>query len=42
MPDPELPVLSVVDLGVVAGVEVDGRQAHVRFTPTFVGCPAVS
>jgi ring-1,2-phenylacetyl-CoA epoxidase subunit PaaD len=39
--DPELPVLSVVDLGVVAGVEVDGRTAHVRFTPTFVGCPAV-
>jgi ring-1,2-phenylacetyl-CoA epoxidase subunit PaaD len=41
VPDPELPVLSVVDLGVVAGVEVDGRTAHVRFTPTFVGCPAV-
>lgn len=41
VPDPELPVLSVVDLGVVVEVAVEGATARVRFTPTFVGCPAV-
>ena len=41
VPDPELPVLSLVDLGVVLDVEVDGARARVRLTPTFVGCPAV-
>ena len=39
--DPEIPVVSVVDLGVVREVElVDGR-ARVEFTPTFLGCPAL-
>ena len=41
VPDPELPVLSLVDLGVVLDVAVDGASARVRLTPTFVGCPAV-
>jgi ring-1,2-phenylacetyl-CoA epoxidase subunit PaaD len=41
VPDPEIPVISVVDLGIVRGVEaVDGR-VRVEFTPTFLGCPAV-
>jgi ring-1,2-phenylacetyl-CoA epoxidase subunit PaaD len=41
VPDPEIPVVSVVDLGVVREVElVDGR-ARVEFTPTFLGCPAL-
>ena len=39
--DPELPVLSVVDLGLVHEVRVEGLRARIRFTPTFVGCPAV-
>jgi ring-1,2-phenylacetyl-CoA epoxidase subunit PaaD len=39
--DPELPVLSVIDLGLVHEVRVEGGRAHIRFTPTFVGCPAV-
>jgi ring-1,2-phenylacetyl-CoA epoxidase subunit PaaD len=39
--DPELPVLSVIDLGLVHEVRVDDGRARVRFTPTFVGCPAV-
>ena len=41
VPDPEIPVLSLVDLGVVRGVEVDGEHVHVGFTPTFLGCPAL-
>ena len=41
VPDPELPVLSVVDLGIVHRVEVDGRGISVVILPTFVGCPAL-
>jgi ring-1,2-phenylacetyl-CoA epoxidase subunit PaaD len=39
--DPEIPVLSVVDLGVVRSVTVDDRRVRVEFTPTFLGCPAL-
>ncbi|MFO0972395.1 MAG: 1,2-phenylacetyl-CoA epoxidase subunit PaaD [Phycisphaerae bacterium] len=39
--DPEIPVLSIVDLGMVNGVAVEpDGSAVVRITPTFVGCPA--
>ena len=41
VPDPEIPVISLVDLGVVRDVRVDGDRVHVRFTPTFLGCPAL-
>jgi ring-1,2-phenylacetyl-CoA epoxidase subunit PaaD len=41
IPDPEIPVVSLVDLGVVRDVAVDGERVHVGFTPTFLGCPAV-
>jgi ring-1,2-phenylacetyl-CoA epoxidase subunit PaaD len=41
VPDPEIPVLSIVDLGIVRHVrrEADGRL-HVGITPTYSGCPA--
>jgi ring-1,2-phenylacetyl-CoA epoxidase subunit PaaD len=39
--DPEIPVVSVVDLGVVRSVEVEDGKVHVEFTPTFLGCPAL-
>ena len=39
--DPEIPVISVVDLGVVRDVRVEGARVHVAFTPTFLGCPAL-
>ena len=39
--DPEIPVISLVDLGVVRDVRVDGERVHVEFTPTFLGCPAL-
>jgi ring-1,2-phenylacetyl-CoA epoxidase subunit PaaD len=41
IPDPEIPVISLVDLGVVKGVEVENGTVHVDFTPTFMGCPAL-
>ena len=40
--DPEIPVLSLVDLGVITGVEVvNESKVRVEMTPTFVGCPAM-
>ncbi len=39
--DPEIPVLSLVDLGVITNVSVDGHHVRVEMTPTFVGCPAM-
>jgi ring-1,2-phenylacetyl-CoA epoxidase subunit PaaD len=41
VPDPEIPVISLVDLGVIREVEVDGDRVRVAFTPTFLGCPAL-
>jgi len=41
IPDPEIPVISLVDLGVVKDVHVDGRNVQIEFTPTFLGCPAL-
>lgn len=40
VPDPEIPVVSIVELGIVRGVEWIGRTLHVRLTPTYSGCPA--
>ena len=39
--DPELPVLSLQDLGVLRDVSVDGDRVVVTITPTYSGCPAV-
>src|SRR3954447_8277525 len=41
IPDPEIPVISLVDLGVIRDVQVDGEKVRVEFTPTFLGCPAL-
>jgi len=41
VPDPEIPVVSVVDLGIVRSVELDGERLRVELLPTFVGCPAL-
>ena len=42
VPDPEIPVLSVVDLGIVREVDesADGSSITVTLTPTYSGCPA--
>ncbi len=39
--DPEVPVLSVVDLGVIRAVALDGQEVKVTITPTYTGCPAM-
>ena len=41
IPDPEIPVISLVDLGVIRDVSVDGGRVRIEFTPTFLGCPAL-
>ena len=41
IPDPEIPVISLVDLGVVKDVSVEGERVRIAFTPTFMGCPAL-
>jgi ring-1,2-phenylacetyl-CoA epoxidase subunit PaaD len=40
--DPEIPVISVVDLGIVRGVEWQGDECVVTITPTYSGCPAMA
>ena len=39
--DPEIPVLSLVDLGVITKVTTEDGQVKIEMTPTFVGCPAM-
>lgn len=39
--DPEIPVLSLVDLGVITDVNVVDEHVNIEMTPTFVGCPAL-
>ncbi|MCC2973204.1 1,2-phenylacetyl-CoA epoxidase subunit PaaD [Massilia sp. IC2-476] len=39
--DPEIPVISVVDLGIIRGVAFDGDACVVTITPTYSGCPAM-
>lgn len=39
--DPEIPVLSLVDLGVITGIDIKEESVLIEMTPTFVGCPAL-
>ncbi len=39
--DPEIPVLSLVDLGVITDLQIQNNDITVTLTPTFVGCPAL-
>jgi ring-1,2-phenylacetyl-CoA epoxidase subunit PaaD len=41
VPDPEIPTVTVVDLGIVRSVEVGRAGIRVELLPTFVGCPAI-
>ena len=41
VPDPELPMLTLADLGVLRDVAVDGDHVSVSLTPTYSGCPAM-
>ena len=39
--DPEVPVLSIMDLGIVRDISVDENNVEVFITPTYSGCPAM-
>ena len=39
--DPEVPVLSVIDLGIIRDVKINGDEVEVTITPTYTGCPAM-
>ena len=41
VPDPELPMLTIADLGILRDVTVDGEWVIVSITPTYSGCPAM-
>ena len=42
IPDPEIPAVSIVDLGIVRNVEFDDNKLNITITPTYSGCPAFS
>lgn len=39
--DPEIPVLSISDLGILRDVEINGEEISIQITPTYSGCPAM-
>ncbi len=39
--DPEIPVVSIVEMGMVREVKVEGQKVIVTLTPTFAGCPVI-
>lgn len=41
IPDPEIPVISIVDLGVIRDIDVQQKNVTVTITPTYSGCPAM-
>lgn len=41
IPDPEIPVLSITDLGVIRNIEITKEEILVTITPTYSGCPAM-
>jgi ring-1,2-phenylacetyl-CoA epoxidase subunit PaaD len=41
VPDPEIPVLNVVEMGIIRSVHVNGTAAEIGITPTYSGCPAM-
>lgn len=41
VPDPEIPVLSVVDLGIIRKIHMEGASVIIEITPTYSGCPAM-
>jgi ring-1,2-phenylacetyl-CoA epoxidase subunit PaaD len=42
VPDPELPMLTLADLGILRDVSVSGQRVTVSLTPTYSGCPALA
>ncbi len=40
--DPEIPVLSIEDLGIIRGIDTSGSKPIITITPTYSGCPAMT
>ncbi|MHB8259908.1 MAG: 1,2-phenylacetyl-CoA epoxidase subunit PaaD [Bacteroidia bacterium] len=41
IPDPEIPVISIVDLGVIRKINIQPTSIEIEITPTYSGCPAM-
>jgi ring-1,2-phenylacetyl-CoA epoxidase subunit PaaD len=41
IPDPEIPVITISELGVIRDVIVNGENVEIKITPTYSGCPAM-
>lgn len=41
VPDPEIPDVNIVDLGMIAGILISEGDVHITLRPTFLGCPAL-
>ncbi|GAB4254555.1 MAG: phenylacetate-CoA oxygenase subunit PaaJ [Vicingaceae bacterium] len=41
IPDPEIPVITITDLGVVRAVDIEKDKINISITPTYTGCPAM-
>jgi len=41
IPDPEIPVINIIDLGILRDVKWNGDVCHIAITPTYSGCPAM-
>lgn len=42
IPDPEIPVITIVELGVVRDVKIEDESIKIQITPTYTGCPATN
>lgn len=41
IPDPEIPVITIAELGVIRDAIIDGENVEIKITPTYSGCPAM-
>jgi ring-1,2-phenylacetyl-CoA epoxidase subunit PaaD len=41
VPDPELPMLTIAELGMLRGIQIEQSKLTVSITPTYLGCPAI-
>lgn len=41
IPDPEIPVLTLADLGIIREISIEGKKPVITITPTYIGCPAM-
>ena len=41
IPDPEIPVINIKELGILREVKVEGEKVFITVTPTYSGCPAM-